>query len=57
MNYLAFHEDLDEQHKFSFLLRQTLRHQVAEDLYWEKERKLLYGSVRRKLLDGYLHVD
>jgi len=41
-SYLAFHEDLDEQNNFAFLLRQTLRHQVGEDLNWEKERKLLY---------------
>lgn len=41
-SYLAFHEDLDEQNNFAFLLRQTLRHQVAEDLNWEKERRLLY---------------
>lgn len=47
-SYLAFHEDLDEQHKFSFLLRQTLRRQTGEDLNWEKERKLLYFRALEK---------
>lgn len=41
-NYLAFHEDLEEQNKFAFLLRQALRYQVREDLNWEKSQKLLY---------------
>jgi hypothetical protein len=47
-SYLGFHEDLDEQNKFSFLLRQTLRHQTGEDLNWEKERKLLYFRAIEK---------
>ena len=29
---LAFHEDLDEQNNFAFLLRQTLRHQYDKDI-------------------------
>ena len=39
---LAFHEDVDEQHNFSFLLRQALDHQVREHLNWDKDRKLFY---------------
>jgi hypothetical protein len=39
---LAFHEDLDEQNNFAFLLKNTLIHQVSKDLSWQKERKLLY---------------
>lgn len=41
-SYLAFHEDLDEQNNFSFLLKRTLRHQVRADLNWDKNNKLLY---------------
>lgn len=40
--YLAFHEEVEERNNFSFLLRQTLRHQVRHDLDWNKERKLFY---------------
>lgn len=42
---IAFHEDLDEQHNFSFLLRQVLRHQFSRDLGWDKERKIFYFSA------------
>lgn len=41
-SYLAFHEDLDEQHNFSFLLKSTLKHQVWDDLAWHKENKIFY---------------
>jgi hypothetical protein len=41
-NHLALHEDLDEQHHFAFLLKNTLRHQVRADLNWQKDNKLLY---------------
>jgi len=41
-NYLAFHEDLNEQHHFAFLLKNTLKHQVRADLNWHKENALLY---------------
>lgn len=41
-SYLAFHEDLDEQNNFAFLLKTTLKHQVREDLNWQKDNKLLY---------------
>ncbi|MBI1215505.1 MAG: DUF4365 domain-containing protein [Alphaproteobacteria bacterium] len=41
-NYLAFHEDLDEQNNFSFLLKNTLKHQVWKDLGWQKDSKLFY---------------
>jgi hypothetical protein len=47
-DYLAFHEDLDEQNNFAFLLRQALRHQTRIDLSWEKERKLLYFRALEK---------
>lgn len=39
---IALHEDIDEQHNFSFLLRQVLRHQYGHDLGWNKERKNFY---------------
>ena len=38
----AFHDDEDERHIFSHLLRDTLRHQFRDDLWWSKSRKLLY---------------
>jgi hypothetical protein len=41
-NLLAFHEDVDERHNFSFLLKQALNHQVREHLHWDKDRKLFY---------------
>ncbi|MCY4259454.1 MAG: DUF4365 domain-containing protein [Rhodobacteraceae bacterium] len=41
-NCLAFHEDLDEQNNFAFLLKTTLKHQVGEDLNWQKDNKLFY---------------
>lgn len=41
-NYLAFHEDLNEQHHFAYLLKNALRHQVRADLNWHKENALLY---------------
>lgn len=56
-SYLAFHEDLDEQNKFSFLLRQTLRHQTGEDLNWEKERKLLYFRALEKSVPRRFHYE
>ena len=40
--YLAFHEDLDEQNNFAFLLKSTLKHQVRQDLNWHKDNKILY---------------
>lgn len=40
--FFAFHDDEDERHIFSHLLRDTLRHQFREDLWWSKTRKLLY---------------
>lgn len=56
-SYLAFHEDLDEQHKFAFLLRQALRHQVRKDLNWEKERKLLYFRAVEKNVSRRFHYE
>jgi hypothetical protein len=46
-NYLALHEDLDEQNTFAFLLKNALKHQVREDLSWQKEYKLLYFRAHR----------
>lgn len=40
--HLAFHEDLEEQNNFIYLLNSTLKHQVRADLRWSKDRKLLY---------------
>jgi hypothetical protein len=40
--YLAYHEDEDERYIFAHLLRDTLRHQFRDDLWWSKARKLLY---------------
>jgi len=40
--FLAFHEDLDEQNNFSYLLKNTLKHQVWDDLGWHKDNKLFY---------------
>jgi hypothetical protein len=39
---LAFHDDIDEQNNFAFLLRQTLQHQMLSDLAWDKESRLFY---------------
>ncbi|APG62886.1 hypothetical protein LPB140_08895 [Sphingorhabdus lutea] len=39
---LALHDEVDEQNKFSYLLRQALRHQTDEDLGWNKDHKALY---------------
>ena len=39
---LAFHDDVDEQNKFIHLLRETLRHQTREDLFWNKSGGYLY---------------
>lgn len=41
-DHLAFHEDIDEQNHFSFLLKSALQHQVRQDLSWNKDRKLFY---------------
>lgn len=41
-SYLAFNENIDEQNTFAFLLRQTLQHQVREDLNWHKDKGIFY---------------
>ena len=56
-NYLAFHEDIDEQNNFAFLLKQTLRHQVSEHLNWEKERKLFYFRALEKNTPRRYHYE
>jgi hypothetical protein len=53
-DYLAFHDDEDERNTFTHLLRDTLRHQFRDDLWWSKDRKLLYfkaveANVKRTL--------
>jgi hypothetical protein len=40
--YLGFHQDLDEQNNFAHLLKNTLKHQVWDDLNWHRENKLFY---------------
>lgn len=42
---IAFHDDVDELNNFSFLLRQTLRHQTQADLSWCNEQKAFYFSA------------
>ena len=54
-SYLAFHEDIDEQNNFSFLLRQSLRHQTRDELNWERERKLLYFRAFEKNTSRRFH--
>ena len=39
---IGYHEDLDEQNAFSFLLRQTLQHQMQDDLAWDKGSRVFY---------------
>ncbi|MEQ9487661.1 MAG: DUF4365 domain-containing protein [Alphaproteobacteria bacterium] len=41
-DFLAFHEEIEEQNNFSYLLKATLKHQVWDDLCWHKENKLFY---------------
>lgn len=45
---LAYHEDIDEQNRFTHLLRQALRHQTRDDLNWSKDRKILYFRALEK---------
>mgnify|MGYP002780867015 CR=1 FL=1 len=40
--HFAFPDDEDERTIFPHMLRDTLRHQFREDLWWSKTRKLLY---------------
>ncbi|MBX9642514.1 MAG: DUF4365 domain-containing protein [Novosphingobium sp.] len=39
---IGFHDDIDEQNNFAFLLRQTLQHQMQDDLAWDKDNKVFY---------------
>lgn len=45
---LAFHEDIDEQNNFAFLLRQALQHQTQVDLAWDKDNRLFYFRALRE---------
>jgi hypothetical protein len=47
-NHLAFHEDIDEQNHFAYLLRSALQHQLRRDLSWNKDRKLFYFRAFEK---------
>lgn len=47
-NHIAFHEDIDEQNHFAFLLRHALQHQFRQDLAWNKDRKLFYFRAFEK---------
>lgn len=55
--YLAFHEDLNEQNHFSFLLRNTLTHQLRADLNWQKDNKLLYFRALEADTPRTLHYE
>lgn len=55
--HLAFHEDLDEQHHFKFLLMNTLRHQVRADLNWHRDNKLFYFKARKADTPRRFHYD
>ena len=39
---IAGHDDEDEQHRFSWLLRQALAHQFRNDVVWNKKLKYFY---------------
>ena len=39
---IGFHDDIDEQNNFAFLLRQTLQHPMQDDLAWDKDNKVFY---------------
>jgi hypothetical protein len=54
---LASHEDIDEQNTFIYLLSNTLKHQVREDLNWSKTRKLLYFRALQADTPRTLHYD
>ncbi|MAI60816.1 MAG: hypothetical protein CBB87_00110 [Micavibrio sp. TMED27] len=56
-DYLALHEDLDEQHNFSFLLKNTLKRQVYDDLIWHKEKKIFYFKAQEKDTSRTFHYE
>lgn len=39
---IGYHEDIDEQNNFAFLLRQTFQHQMQVDLAWDKDSRIFY---------------
>ena len=45
---IAFHEDIQEQYNFAFLLRNTLQHQFRDELRWDKNKKLFHFLAREK---------
>lgn len=52
---LAFHEDIDEQNNFAFLLRKSLQHQVQSDLNWSKDRRLFYFRAIKEKTTRIFH--
>lgn len=51
---LAFHDDEDERHIFSHLLRDTLRHQFRDDLWWSKTRKYYTLELLRPISQEHI---
>lgn len=45
---IAFHEDIDEQNNFAYLLRQTLRHQMRFELDWDNENRLFFCRAQEE---------
>lgn len=55
--YLAFHEDTNEQNKFAHLLKKALAHQVEHDLRWCKEKKLFFFRANEKNTKRTFHYE
>lgn len=54
---LALHDDIDEQNRFSHLLRQTLRYQTDSDLGWDKDHKALYfRAIEREVSRNFAYT-
>lgn len=56
-SYLALHEDIEEQNNFAFLLKSTLKHQVRQELYWQKDYKLLYFRAHQANQSRTFHYE
>ncbi len=54
---LALHEDVEEQNNFIYLMSNTLKHQVRDDLRWNKNRKLLYFRALHADTSRIFHYD
>ncbi len=55
--YLAFHDDIVEQNKFSHLLKKVLDHQVSDDLGWDKKNKLFYFRALERNVSRTYHYE